>query len=830
MAVDDGVLTDIAGAILDGTPVDWEAAQTGADSAEAGLLSKLRVVSLVAELHRQMASPPGAAPEWGHLRLLEAIGAGAFGEVYRAWDTRLDREVALKLLPPGSASVDARATTIINEGRLLARVRHPNVVTIYGAERRGDRVGLWMEFVKGRTLEQLVRDGRRFSPAEAIDIGVQLSRAVAAVHDSGLLHRDIKAQNVMLADDGRVMLMDFGTGLDLTAVAETGLAGTPRYLAPELFAGGAATTASDVYSLGVLLYYLLTGRYPVGGESLHALRLAHERKERTALVEVAPDLPRRLTRAIEHAIDPQPDRRCQSAAALTVALRSAQRGSPRRWIGYAGLAAAAAVFTLWMGQTGQGDTGPNRSLADIARAPAASWWAGLWPAKRRVIAVLPFQNLGTLPDSDLMADGLTYQITSMLATVDGLDVLSAPSSFAFKGRPRDLAAIRTKLGADIVVEGELFASEDGVRVIANLVSVPENVTEWSATFDPQGKGILDIQRELTTAIVTHLTLKLGGGQRRYDIDPVLQMKFLTARALAVRHEPAFAIEAAGRFEEIVKQAPSYAPAWAALASALGTAVRLEPEYAPSLQPRMREAALEANRLDPLLAEANAAMGVVQAYDLHWNDAHESFAVALSRNRSLSWIHTDAVLMLLSPLNRLDEAMELLEVARNVDPLSLDVLRTLAHVQVDAGQYAEAIGTARLVLERDPAYPFADTSLGRALALSGRPDEALRIFEELPGSRRPAYLGYVYAVTGRRGEAEALAAKESSRPARQFLIYAGLGEKERAFEALGRTVEKNPWRAATWMFRPEFAFLRDDPRFDEFRRRLNLPGPGAAARR
>ena len=281
MARNEALLADLAGAILDGTSIDWDAVKSNADESDRPLIDHLQRLAGVADVHRR---PDVRVESWGHLRVLERIGGGAFGEVYRAWDTRLDREVALKLLPASAGASAERLTSIIEEGRLLARVRHPNVVTIYGAERRNGRIGLWMEFVAGRTLEHAIQHGHHFSAAEVLEIGIQLCHAITAVHAAGLLHRDIKAQNVMVEESGRVVLMDFGTGLELADRSATELAGTPLYLAPELLEGRAATVGSDVYSMGVLLYHLLTGSYPVQASALGDLRLAHERRERTTLL------------------------------------------------------------------------------------------------------------------------------------------------------------------------------------------------------------------------------------------------------------------------------------------------------------------------------------------------------------------------------------------------------------------------------------------------------------------------------------------------------------------------------------------------------------------
>lgn len=290
--------------------VDWAEVESSSDQTDRSLLEQLKLVATLRTVAQSADLAGGSKPEfWGHLRVFEPIGQGAFGEVYRAWDTRLDREVALKLLPVDAA--DSVDSSIIEEGRLLARVRHPNVVTIYGAERIGDRIGLWMEYIQGRTLEQLVTDGRDFTPREVIDLGLELTRAVSAVHGAGLLHRDIKAQNVMVADDGRVVLMDFGTGLDLTEQGGTTAAGTPLYLAPEVLAGDTASPRSEIYSIGVLLYRLLTGSYPVRASGLADLRRAYAQADRTHIGSVRPGLPSRLDSKepahVHHAAD-QPER------------------------------------------------------------------------------------------------------------------------------------------------------------------------------------------------------------------------------------------------------------------------------------------------------------------------------------------------------------------------------------------------------------------------------------------------------------------------------------------------------------------------------------------
>ena len=386
MPPDDDLLEHVADAILDGTPIDWAAVESRTDGTSRGVLGRLRVLSQLAHLHRHSPTPSltpestvpavattatappigesaGELAHWGHLRLLERIGHGASGQVYRAYDTRLDRDVALKLLPAHVASGGRRGTSIIEEGRLLARVRHPNVVIIHDAERIGDQVGLSMELVGGLTLEQMLEQGTRFTVAETVTIGLQLCQAMAAVHEAGLLHRDIKAQNVMMTGAGRVVLMDFGTGCDPLDGSSATLAGTPLYLAPELLRGSAPTVQSDIYSLGVLLYHLLTGpiRYRPKPRPAWA---AHELREGFGAGMLVHGLPRRLGRIIDRAIRPHPGERYGDVESVAADLMTVS--APRRRASVVSAAAVAVLLCIaavWWGALGQEAGSPAAAVS-----------------------------------------------------------------------------------------------------------------------------------------------------------------------------------------------------------------------------------------------------------------------------------------------------------------------------------------------------------------------------------------------------------------------------------------------------------------------------------
>jgi serine/threonine-protein kinase len=314
-------LAAVADAILDGAPIDWTPMDSSASN-DPALARQLRVLAGMAALHRT----PG--PSWGHLQIIEKVGQGAFGEVFRAWDPHLNRDVALKLLGPATSPGSDNRSWVLAEARFLASVRHANVVTVHGADRIDGRVGFWTEFIRGRTLAELVHEQGIMGAEDAAAVGVDVCRAVSAVHAAGLLHRDIKANNVMREEGGRTVLLDFGATKNFVqqAIADGligdphGPTGTPLYVAPELWRNGAATPQSDIYSVGVLLYFLVTGSYPVRGETVRDVGDAHRAGQRARLRDARADLPDAFIDIVEKAIDPEPSRRFDTVDALESAL------------------------------------------------------------------------------------------------------------------------------------------------------------------------------------------------------------------------------------------------------------------------------------------------------------------------------------------------------------------------------------------------------------------------------------------------------------------------------------------------------------------------------
>ncbi|HEY3215437.1 MAG TPA: serine/threonine-protein kinase, partial [Candidatus Eisenbacteria bacterium] len=408
MSEPDDALLQWAQAVVDGQPVDWQAASRSGQ-APAPRLKRLQMLASLADAcgMPSIAPPPTESIlfRWSHLEIRERIGEGVYGEVFRGWDPKLEREVAVKFLRSDATPAAAHA---LQEGRHLARIRHPGVVMVFGAEELDRRVGIWMEHVHGQTLEDLLRERGPFTSHEAILIGIDLCRALGAVHRAGVVHRDVKTRNVVREDTGRIVLMDLGAGIDAkSGIGEVhGLVGTPIYLAPEVLRGQAATPQSDLYGLGVLLYRLVTRNYPFAGATLDALRAAHARGEMRPLSGVRPDISTPFLRVVERALATDPSRRFANAEQMEAALEEAldePRETARR---RARIATFSGVVLLVLGLTA--------AALRMRSAPPGP------PAGRPPIAVADVVNEA----QDVELDALAGMLITSLEQTRGLSVLT----------------------------------------------------------------------------------------------------------------------------------------------------------------------------------------------------------------------------------------------------------------------------------------------------------------------------------------------------------------------------------------------------------------------
>ncbi len=455
-----------------------------------------------------------------------------------------------------------------------------------------------------------------------------------------------------------------------------------------------------------------------------------------------------------------------------------------------------------------------------------AWWWSQHNSAPIPIAVLPLTNLGPDSADDYFADGLTEEIIRNLSIIEGLAVRSQTSSFIFKGKPRNIHDAGKQLDADYILEGSVLRAGRQLRINAQLIRVRDDFPLWAGKFDRELTDVFVIQDEISRGIVNSLRLKLGGGRRRYETSTEAYDLYLRARAFPIQRGILGYDQSIGLLEEAIAKDPSFAPAYANLAAAHAARsgeFRFDLVVEAS---KMRAAADKAIQLDPLLAEAYDALGMTYARDAQWEQSERSFrrGIKLDPGRSESYQHF--VQFLLWPLDRFEESLKQLRAALKADPLSPTIHITLANVLISAGRYDEAAGNCERLPED---FPAKSECLGRARIGQGRIEEAIQILvtafkRGVPeGNEVRGSLGYAYAKDGRYDEAEKLAAATSwLNPFNKAVIFAGLGDKDRTFEALDRATTSGPFRIGRILAWPELSLLRGDPRVKALRKKVGLP--------
>jgi TolB-like protein/DNA-binding winged helix-turn-helix (wHTH) protein len=471
--------------------------------------------------------------------------------------------------------------------------------------------------------------------------------------------------------------------------------------------------------------------------------------------------------------------------------------------------------------------------AFLAAAALAVLVIGSWRMFRQspseyTIAVLPFKNLNAEPGSDYFSDGLTDEIISNLSVIDGLEVKSETSSFYFKDKPRNMHEVGAQLGVTLVLEGSVLRSGDKLRINARLVRVSDDFPLWSNSFDRQMKDVFSIQDEISRSIVNELRLKLQRGQRQYNTNLEAYDLYLKAQSLTrnqgLPEGRDNILSGISLFEQVIANDPAFAPAYAGLATAYGQLSLTPRSFSPDeAYTKMHAAAEKALQLDPLLAEAYASMGLVYSRHRNWGESAKAFRRSIEINPSLSGSRRGFAMSVLFPMGRLKEAVLQLRKAVELDPLSEQERDSLDHVLMSAGRYDEVLDNCNHILLIHPNDNGAEQLLARVMLQKGRLNEATAIFEkqDQAGIGSPGFLGYAYAKAGRSDDAEKVAARYPKWPWVQVFVYAGLGDKDRAFAALEKMAAMHDPRVGGYLTYPELALLRGDPRLTAFRQKLGM---------
>ena len=732
----------------------------------------------------------------GRYQILERLGQGGMGVVWRARDPRLDREVALKVVRDGALGEGDARRRFLAEARALSRLMHPGIATLFDLDAEDGEDFIVMEYVPGGTLAELFASGALPEPRVRV-LGAEIADALQAAHEQGVVHRDLKPRNVAITPRGRAKLLDFGLAhvmagtLDATRAVTVedsrSLSGTVPYMAPEQLLQRAVDPRTDVHALGLLLWEAAAGRPVWAGGDMASIMYRIVNDPAPRLRDASPGVSRELDDLVARCLEKAPERRFADAASLARALR--------------------------------GESG-------AAEAPPESSGSG---GGIRSLLVLPFENRSGDPAQEFFADGLTDMLITDLAQIGALRVISRTSAMRFKGGGRSLPDIARELNVQAVVEGSAMRVGDRVRITVQLLDAVADRSLWAQRYDRELTDLLTLQGEVASAIVDEIRVKVTPLEHermkpRGPVDPVAHVAYLRGRYLWNRWDPASVREAIGCYEEALRADPRFALGYAGLADAyitLGSTLNLPPTEAYS---RARLAADQGLALDPGIAELHAAMGNIhRLHDWDWPAAERQYLRALELNPSAAG-GRDRYSLLLAILGRHDESVAEAKRALDLDPLSLITHSVVGDVLFFARRFEESIVYYTRCHEMDPTFGPGNTDLARSLEHVGRYDEAVELFQAGTRGRDgvvPPSTGLaIYQWrAGRRDEARATMAAVMDAAKSRYIAPFGIasfhavaGEIGVALDWLERAHETRDGSSCLLRVHPRLDTLRGEPRF------------------
>ena len=791
----------------------------------------------------------------GHYKVLSSIGAGGMGEIYRASDTRLRRDVAIKILPESFVKDASAVERFMREAYAASALNHPNILTIFDIGKHDETHFIATELVEGETLRQKMQNSKP-DLTEILEIAIQTADALVAAHEAGIIHRDIKPENIMIRRDGYVKILDFGIAklseqeppefdanaatLVQSITAQGMILGTAFYMSPEQARGLKVDARSDVFSLGAVIYEMTARKLPFSGDTIADVIAAILRSDPRPLSAIVRNLPPDFERVVSKSLNKKTAARYQTMKDFAAELKQIRQR----------LAFQTELERIHVSNDVFAASGEILPLENATRILPKNSFPPRTRRVRKVIdslAVLPLVNSRDDAETEYLADGITEGIINSLSKLPKLRVVPRSTVFRYKGRQTDTQQIGDELGVRAVFAGRILKLGDSLVVHAELVDIVNEAQIWGEQYRREMTDIFTLLDEITEDISEKLKIKLSGedkkqlAKRPTENSEAYQFYLKGRYFVTSKRTEEWIKKGIEYFQKAIDFDPNYALAYSGIAEAYGFLASSTGGWRPhDAYPKAEAAALKALELDDSLGEAHCSLGFSRLlYDWNFPEAEREFLKAIELSPHYPNSH-DGYGFYLKAVGRHDEAIEKCRQAQNLDPLSPFAHVSLGYAYYFARDYDRAIGECRKALEMDKNSTFAHRNLGLAYLQQGKLEKAVEALSNSVkfsqgGLAFESYLGYAYAVAGKHDEAlEVLESlndldKERYVPAYNFaLIHAGLGDFDQAFEWFEQARKERSGFLPFLKVEPVVDVLRGDSRFDDLLKKIGLTKAEARA--